>query len=211
MADERYDPGKAIGPDNRSYEQYLAERRLLIESERAAGDNFDKVLLTLSAGSIALSVTFVEKIGAAGVAKPLLYIAWAVLASALIANLRSFMVLQLSINRVMEINDVVWETGPCALSNPYRPKIMVLNRWSFRLFICGIVLLLTFAALNFEATEKPSGGSVMTERDKLNTCTVTEVKKSAGGPSVVKLPPPPPPPNNSSGGSSGGSNTGSSK
>jgi hypothetical protein len=206
MADDRYDPAKAIGPDNRSYEQYIAERQLLIESERAAGDNFDKVLLTLSAGSIALSVTFVEKIGAAGVAKPLLYIAWAVLASALVANLRSFMVLQLSINRVMEINDVLWESGPCVVSNPYRPKIMILNRWSFRLFVCGIVLLLTFAALNFEAMETPSKGPLMTEHDKTSTSTSTEVKKSAGGPSVVKLPPPPPPEKSSSGGSSTGGN-----
>jgi hypothetical protein len=209
MPNESYDPAKAIGPDHRSYEQYLAERRLLIESERAAGDNFDKVLLTLSAGSIALSVTFVEKIGAAGVAKPLLYSAWAVLAAALVANLRSFMVLQLSINRVMEINDVFWEAGECAMSNPYRPKIMILNRWSFRLFIVGIILLLTFAALNFEATRNPSGEQIMAERNSTNTSTSTEVKKSAGGPTVVKLPPPPPA--KSSSGESSGSNSGESK
>jgi hypothetical protein len=54
---------EAVGPDQRTYQQYLDERKLLIESERAAAEGFDKTLLTLSAGAIALSVTFVEARG----------------------------------------------------------------------------------------------------------------------------------------------------
>jgi hypothetical protein len=56
-----------VGSDRRTYQQYLDERKLLIEGERAAGEGFDKTLLTLCAGAIALSVTFVEKVGSAGV------------------------------------------------------------------------------------------------------------------------------------------------
>ena len=202
MPDDSYDPAKAIGPDRRTYQQYLDERKLLIESERAAGDNFDKVLLALSAGSVALSVTFVEKIGAAGVAKPLLYIAWAVLAAALIANLRSFMVLQQSIARVMEVNDLMWELGPCDMSNPYQRQIKLLNQWSFRLFMAGIILLLAFAAINYQASDSQMrGGATMSDDNKSNKSYEPEVKKSAGGPSVVKLPPPRQPKQDSSGGS----------
>lgn len=210
MAVEPYDPGKAIGPDHRSYQQYLDERRLLIESERAAGDNFDKVLLALSAGSIALSVTFVEKIGSAGVAKPLLYGAWLVLASALVVNLRSFMALQESIMRVMQINDIMWESGPCDISNPHQPQIRVLNRWSFRLFVVGILLLLMFAGVNYQVSNPDKGTTLMNDESKITGSSQGEVKKSAGGPSVVKLPPPPPPQKGDTSGSGSGTASGNS-
>jgi hypothetical protein len=70
---------ETVGPDRRTYQQYLDERKLLIEGERAAGEGFDKTLLTLCAGAIALSVTFVEKVGSAGKFKPLLYVSWGIL------------------------------------------------------------------------------------------------------------------------------------
>jgi len=204
MSDD-YDPAKAVGPDGRSYQQYLDERKLLLESERLAADNFDKMLLALSAGSIALSVTFVEKIGAAGVAKPLLYVAWMILAAGLIINLRSFMVLQASINRVIEINDTMFEIGPVEMSNPHQRKIRQLNRWAFRLFVGGAILLLLFAAVNFQAS-KPAAPEkvfvVMSDKDNMSRGPIITVKKTSGGPSVVKLPPQPQPkPNTSSSGS----------
>jgi hypothetical protein len=67
------DAAAAVGPDGRTYQQYLDERKLLVDGESAAGEGFDKILLTLCAGAIALSVTFVEKVGSAGKFKPMLY------------------------------------------------------------------------------------------------------------------------------------------
>jgi hypothetical protein len=196
MCDREHDPAKAIGPDGRTYQQYLDERKLLLEHERAAADNFDKMLLSLSAGSIALSVTFLEKIGSAGAAKPILYAAWLILVAGLIVNLRSFMVLQTSINRVIEINDVMFETGAVEMSNPHQPQIRVFNRWAFGLFVLGITLLLTFAALNFRAA-KPSTSNTISDLDNMvidmtdqNKTKVTfTLRRASDGPSPAKRPP----------------------
>src|SRR2546423_14995657 len=92
---------KPTGPDRRTYEQYLDERKLLIEGERAAGEGFDKTLLTLCAGAIALSVTFVEKLGSAGTLKPLLYVSWGVLVLGLLLNIRGFLLLRNSYIRLL--------------------------------------------------------------------------------------------------------------
>ena len=53
----------SVGADGRTYQQYFDERKMLSDAERAAGEGFDKTLLTLSAGAIALSVTFVRGTG----------------------------------------------------------------------------------------------------------------------------------------------------
>src|SRR3954471_17809713 len=97
-----------VGPDRRTYQQYLDERKLLIEGERAAGEGFDKTLLTLCAGAIALSVTFVEKVGSAGKFKPLLYVSWGILVLGLLPNVRAFLLLQKSYDRLMDINDELY-------------------------------------------------------------------------------------------------------
>jgi hypothetical protein len=208
MCDTENDPAKAIGPDGRTYQQYLDERTLLLDHERAAADNFDKMLLSLSAGSIALSVTFVDKIGSAGAAKPILYGAWLILVAGLIVNLRSFMVLQASINRVIEINDVMFETGAVDMSNPHQRQIRAFNRWAFGLFVFGITLLLTFAALNFSAAKSSTSGSVsalenmvidVTDDSKI---TIT-LRRASGGPSPAKRPPATKPQNSTSSGSTG--------
>jgi hypothetical protein len=134
-----------VGPDGRTYEQYLDERKLLIDGERAAGEGFDKTFLTLCAGAIALSVTFVEKVGSAGKFKPLLYLSWAFLACGLLLNVRCFLLLQNSYNRLLDMNDEIYEKGRTALQNPFRSRVGDFNQYAFWSFVAGIVLLLFFA------------------------------------------------------------------
>jgi len=40
---------------------YLSERRALIESEQKSSEQFDKGILTLAAGALAVSLVFLEK------------------------------------------------------------------------------------------------------------------------------------------------------
>src|SRR5262245_8526451 len=43
-------------------EVYLDERKLLVDLEQKSADQHDKAILTLAAGGLALSITFLEKI-----------------------------------------------------------------------------------------------------------------------------------------------------
>ncbi len=148
------DIGASVGPDGRTYQQYLDERKLLIEGESAAGQGFDKTLLTLCAGAIALSVTFVEKVGSAGTFKPMLYTSWGILAFGLLLNVRAFLLLQNSYDRLREMNDELYAAGRTDLVNPFRTRVGTLNLYSFWFFVIGITLLLVFAGVNYQASSK---------------------------------------------------------
>ncbi len=184
----------SIGPDGRTYQQYLDERKLLIEGESAAGEGFDKTLLTLSAGAIALSVTFVEKVGSAGTFKPMLYTSWGILAFALLLNVRAFLNLQNSYDRLLAMNDELYKIGRTDLVNPFRTRAGTLNLYSFWCFVIGITLLLLFAGVNYQASSKESPQAermVITVED--NKGIITKIfegsfQKTAAGPNVVMLP-----------------------
>jgi hypothetical protein len=181
-----------IGPDRRTYQQYLDERKLLIDGERAASEGFDKTLLTLCAGAIALSVTFVEKVGSAGIFKPLLYVSWGVLALGLLLNVRAFLLLQNSYDRLLDINDDLYERGTTLLTNPFRTRVGDSNRYSYWCFVVGIVLLLFFAGVNYQSSSReasPPERTLITVEDSQGVIAkILEVKKTGAGPNVVKLP-----------------------
>ena len=44
------------------YQQYLDERKLLIDAEAEGARSFDKAIMTLSAGALGLSLTFIKEI-----------------------------------------------------------------------------------------------------------------------------------------------------
>lgn len=183
-----------VGPDGRTYEQYLDERKLLIDGERAAGEGFDKTFLTLCAGAIALSVTFVEKVGSAGKFKPLLYLSWAFLACGLLLNVRCFLLLQNSYNRLLDMNDEIYEKGRTALQNPFRSRVGDFNQYAFWSFVAGIVLLLFFAGVNYQSSSREASvleGFVIQVEDSKGIITKIfegSMQKTAQGPNVVKLP-----------------------
>jgi hypothetical protein len=186
-----------VGPDRRTYQQYLDERKLLIEGERAAGEGFDKTLLTLCAGAIALSVTFVEKLGSAGKFKPLLYVSWGILVLGLLLNVRAFLVLQNSYERQLDINDELYVRGTSVLRNPFRTRFGSLNRYAYWCFVVGIGLLLLFAGVNYQSSSKEPSHSertVITMEEKRGILAkIFNPENMGGGPNTVKLPHPQPP------------------
>ena len=84
---------------------YLSERRALIESEQKSSEQFDKGILTLAAGALAVSLVFLEKIAP----KPphhsvaALYIAWVALIASLLSTLASFLTSQHACRRAVHI------------------------------------------------------------------------------------------------------------
>jgi len=49
--------------EDENYQVYLDERKMLIYAERETAQQFDKAVLTLAAGALALSITFIKHIG----------------------------------------------------------------------------------------------------------------------------------------------------
>ncbi|MGH9418617.1 MAG: hypothetical protein ACRD3J_01480 [Thermoanaerobaculia bacterium] len=183
-----------VGTDRRTYQQYLDERRLLIDGERAAGEGFDKTLLTLCAGAIALSVTFVEKVGSAGTFKPLLYVSWGILVIGLLLNVRAFLLLQNSYNRLLNINRDLYNHGTTLLDNPFRKRAGNFNHYSFWCFVAGIVLLLLFAGVNYQASSKeppqPERTIVIVEDHQGLLARIFNPHRIGAGPDIVSLPRP---------------------
>jgi hypothetical protein len=143
-------PSLPLGADGRTYQQYFDERKMLADGERAAAEGFDKTLLTLSAGGIALSVTFVEKLGAAGTFKPVLYASWIMLVGALLLNIRAFMKRQTGFKQSTLMNDERFRNGRTLLANPFGKRAETFNEVAYWFFVAGILLLLLFAGLNYQ-------------------------------------------------------------
>lgn len=139
-------------------------------------------------------MTFVEKVGSAGAFKPLLYTSWGILAFALLLNVRAFLNLQNSYNRLLKMNDELFNTGRTCLVNPFRTRAGTLNLYSFWCFVIGITLLLIFAGVNYQTSSKESPQPermVITVEDKKGIITKIfegSFQKTAAGPDVVMLP-----------------------
>jgi len=124
--------------------------------------------------------------------KPLLYVSWGVLVLGLLLNVRAFLLLQNSYDRLLDMNDELYERGTTLLINPFRTRVGDSNRYSYWCFVVGIVLLLLFAGVNYQSSSKgspPSERTILIVEDSQGVIArIFEVQKTAAGPNVVKLP-----------------------
>ncbi|HEY0375340.1 MAG TPA: hypothetical protein VGC87_00105 [Pyrinomonadaceae bacterium] len=118
------------------------ERSLLIEAKREAARSFDQTMITLSAGALGLSLTFVQQLAT----KPahwraLLALAWVCFGFALVAILVSFILFMYAIDarfRCEEHTAQRWDKGARRA-----------NWISLIAFTLGVVTLLLFSVKNF--------------------------------------------------------------
>jgi hypothetical protein len=138
-------------------ETYHAERHLLIDAEREAARSFDKAMITLSAGALALSITFVKNIAPNASKEWLLFAAWAAFALALVVILVSFVCSQAGMRRQRQIIDKDF-TRACRASeqrNCWQKIVSGLNLTSIVIFVVGVILLALFAGSNLPGKENP--------------------------------------------------------
>jgi hypothetical protein len=117
------------------------ERKLLIDAKREAARSFDQTLITLSAGALALSVTFVQQL----TTKPALWrgvlmTAWLCFGFALVSILISFLFFQYAIDARMRLKkqtEQKWDRGA------HRA-----NWTSLISFGLGVITLLIFCTRN---------------------------------------------------------------
>lgn len=118
------------------------DRNILIKNEIDSQKTFDKALLTLVAGEIALSITVVTNIVVVN-SKCLLFVCWIVLLFSLISQLASFSFSSFAMRKEIECLD-----NNRKETNYWDRCVGYLNITSFMLFVVGSILFLLFVMNN---------------------------------------------------------------
>lgn len=162
IAEREYDYRK------QRYDSYVKERDGLRDASLQISERYDKWMLVLSGGALALSLTFIEKI--APQPRPwsfaILLIAWVLLIVSVVLELQALATSQRALTEQVTLLDKEYQSFLNSLSDPDRvasvesigtsvaaenefaAKTRILNAWSLRAFIAGIVFLCIFSAVN---------------------------------------------------------------
>jgi len=132
------------------YSTYLDERKSLITTELDVSSRFDKSVLTLSGGSLFLSMTFVKEIAKTPNLTCMLLLAWLLFALAICLMLVSLLTSQSALRRQRKILDDNLATPEASAT--HRNQLGVVTHWlnvsSIIAFIVGVVCLSLFVAAN---------------------------------------------------------------
>ena len=140
------------------YQVYLEERKQSIDAERETAQQFDKAILTLAAGALALSITFINQIAPHPKSQSIYFLiaAWVLFCLSLLSTLISFLTSQVACRRQREILDqdiLDKKRRPQMHKNSAAILTDILNYLSIAFFIFGIIFLVIFSAINL-----PKGG-----------------------------------------------------
>lgn len=133
-------------------EVYLEERRYLIQAEAEQSRSLDKALLTLAAGALGISVSFIKDV--VPEFRPctawILYAGWTALVASLLCTLWSFLTSMKAMSRQREILDAmhIGTSEPDLLVNSAARWTSRLNYCAFVIFVAGAAALTLFVALN---------------------------------------------------------------
>lgn len=129
------------------YKTYLDERRLLIEAEQKGAQQFDKAILALAGGALAISITFIKNIAPHPIIETiyLLERAWIAFILSLLSTLCSFLTSQSACRRQRDIIELEESHNE---KNKYATCTKWLNIFSIIFFILGIAYLSIFCIEN---------------------------------------------------------------
>lgn len=137
-----------------SEETYVRERTTLIEIEQKSADQHDKAILTLTAGALGLSITFLDKIAAKPLPDTLFLVglSWSFFILGIVCIVASFLTSQTACRRQRELLDEEYSTGrvPDQINRP-ADTTRYLNSASYLLFVAGVVCLALFSWRNLSA------------------------------------------------------------
>jgi hypothetical protein len=145
----------AAAESDDSRETYLAERKLLMELECESTRSFDKAMITLSAGALGLSITFIRQIAPMPQVKSLLYVAWGGFILCLLSTLLSFLFSQSAMRKQRGIldQDYIGELDISAQTNLWAKTTKFLNVSSIACFMVGVVFFVWFSITNLPKEE----------------------------------------------------------
>lgn len=198
-------------PDNPEYEYrkqrydtYTKERDALRKDSLEVSGRYDKAILTLAGGALALSITFLEKIAPHPTQWTFLLLAgaWLCLIASVLLELYALATSQTVTNEQIRIVDEEYRQYLLSLpehpaipepsNGPETPEVMEtwrrrtrsLNDWSRWLLSIGVLLLCAFSLFNLPHRNP--------DKDTMANQPLHESKGSYVAPSSA-LPPPPPP------------------
>jgi len=133
-----------------AYQKYLEERKLLVSAERETAQQFDKSILTLAGGALALSITFIDKIAPCPKESSIFFLvnAWGLFCLSLLITLISFLTSQAACRTQRDILDDDISGEETGRVN--KPALWTnrLNYLSIGAFILGIIALVVFCTFN---------------------------------------------------------------
>jgi len=127
-------------------DHYIEMKKQVGEALRSQADQFDKAILTLAAGALALSLTFIKEIAPSpdGLTIALLAWSWGCFVSSVCCTLLSCHTSVCAYRRfdqILNIQQSKPETDACALKNHWVTATLVLNLLSLVVFVVGTGLL----------------------------------------------------------------------
>jgi len=138
--------------ENIKYQTYINERNTLITAEKESSQYFDKAILTLAAGALGLSLTFIDKIAPSpkGCTVYILGVAWFFFCTSMLSTLISFLTSQSACRKQREILENEFFNKDRPKQNTAATITNVLNWIAIVLFILGVLFLITFSFINLE-------------------------------------------------------------
>ena len=142
------------------YEIYLEERKLLIQAEKEGSQQFDKAILTLAAGALAISITFINQIAPHPKPGTICFLAWGWVAfgMSLISTLVSFFTSQKACRKQIAIleHDVLdkKESESNKQKNDWAIWTNYLNIVSILAFVIGVIFLGYFSISNIGSSKQ---------------------------------------------------------
>ena len=132
---------------DKSIQEY---RNHLVEARQKSFDEFDKTVLTLSGGGLAVSIAFVKDLLGPGTLylKTFLLSSWFCWVFSLLTVLVSHYLSQLTLDRAIQEIDA--GARPKRPGGPFRILTLILNALEGLLFVAGLILLIIFVSNNLE-------------------------------------------------------------
>lgn len=140
---------------DKNYEIYLEERRELIHAERLMYQSFDKAILTLSAGGLGISITFINQIAPNPIVntKCLIISAWIFFSLSIFSTLISFLTSQIACRQQIEICEELLLHNKFG-DNSRISKLAMVTKWlnyvSIFFFLLGVITLASFCLKNLQ-------------------------------------------------------------
>lgn len=133
--------------------EYLKEREILVHLEMEAYRNFDKILLTLSSGAIALSVAFIDKVYYMFLY--LIIFSWILwLVSIFLQLISLFITPKAMREEIIILNEQYKDDLKEPRKNKYSGKPSLLTFWALATFGLGTLLFIIFIILNLNSIVK---------------------------------------------------------
>ncbi|NOY28740.1 MAG: hypothetical protein GXP28_00770 [Planctomycetes bacterium] len=146
------DPPDPSGGDatyaNKYTEALLDHRKLLLETAQSRADLFDKSLIAIATGTMALSVTFIRFIAPAPVSIWLLFASWGAFTLSLLLTMLTLQLTQHGIDHELESLDKDLRGEDSAANNPFSKVTTILSWASFAVLLIGLWCFAFFALAN---------------------------------------------------------------